>query len=80
MLNNIIRAAGGSFVSGDTGGAISHDHVATGDGHSHRLPAGTDIDDFSGFLIQTDTEVISGTALTENHLPQYHALVPIMQK
>lgn len=70
------------YAQGSTGGAISHSHPFTGDGHNHNLLGGNVIIDSSpagDFAYGTNISAETGDTDTENHLPPYHALYYIMK-
>ncbi|MBA7618972.1 hypothetical protein ES703_26304 [subsurface metagenome] len=79
LRGKFVIGAGGAYSPGDTGGAITHDHDFTSNGHSHKitlgtgLTAGADLDDDTS--VDTDT----GTTMTTSHLPPFHALCYIMR-
>lgn len=70
------------YPPGQTGGAYSHDHDFTGDGHSHGFIPGTFVENVSpaGDIDHgTATTPAQGTTDAESHIPAYHALVYIMK-
>jgi len=67
---------------GTTGGANSHEHPFTGDGHAHDLKSGNTIIDSTpagDFDHETSVNPASGDTDDANHLPPYHALCFIMK-
>lgn len=62
-----------------TGGAASHVHTFTGDGHLHALDPGVDIAIGVDFDMFTSTDPASGTTDSEANLPPYYALAYIMR-
>ena len=79
LRDRFLVGAGNSYAVDDTGGASTHDHDFTSDGHSHFLTGGPVIGPGANYNDQTDTQAVSGTTDTENHLPPYYALCYIMK-
>lgn len=79
LQNKFIVGAGDTYPVDDTGGSVQHNHAFTGDGHSHTIPAGTNIAGGGTYAFWTDTDPAVGTTDDTNHLPPYHALAYIMK-
>lgn len=82
LRDRFIIGAGLTYNPDDTGGVTWHNHPFTGDGHSHDLPAGTNIIDStpSGGISHISTSSpAAGTTAGEYHLPPYFALCYIMK-
>lgn len=65
-----------------TGGASSHDHDFTGDGHAHDLGTGNELthDIPNGdHQHQTTVSPASGTTDAKSHYPDFHCLCYIMK-
>lgn len=79
LRDRFVVAAGVVYDPGDTGGANTHKHDFTGDGHTHHLPAGTDL----GFAFThsdlTSSDPATGTTDNASSLPFYYALAYIMK-
>ncbi len=79
LTDRFVIGAGDSFNPDDTGGATTHTHTFTGDGHSHTLLAGesiqtgTDVDD------TYTTEPATGTTDAGSSMPTFYALAYIMK-
>jgi len=80
LTAQFVLAAGGAVAVGSTGGAATHTHPFTTDGHDHDLlsggdfvAAGTDYDK------TTDSSVDTGTTGPGSSLPPYYALAYIMK-
>lgn len=78
LRNRFVVGAGDSFDPDDTGGATTHDHDFTSDGHTHGVEAGVLFDN-----VAPDTawgsQVDTGTTDADNHLPPYYALAFIQK-
>lgn len=82
LRNKFIFGAGAAYNPGDTGGAYSHDHYFTGDGHSHDLTSGLDIENVApngDYAHITTTIPAAGTTDDAPSLPPYYALCYIMK-
>lgn len=82
LIAKFIMAGGVAPAPGQTGGAISHVHDFTGDGHAHDLAVGDKIVDNSPagqYDHTTSTQPASGTTDLVSHLPLYHVLCYIMK-
>ena len=79
MRDQFIAGAGLSYNPAASGGAISHTHEFTANGHEHAegiLPAILDGSDFDSLM---PTEPIVGTTNSGNGLPKYYSLAYIMK-
>lgn len=63
---------------GSSGGSDSHDHDFTGDGHTHILPGGPDIQTGTGLNDNTHGNSIVGTTDPKSNLPPWYSLCFIM--
>lgn len=82
LRNRFVLAAGDSFAPNETGGSYSHDHTFVGDGHSHDLAAGTEIEAVypaGNYAHASSSSPASGTTNLKAHFPSYHALCYIMK-
>lgn len=78
LRDRFIIGAGDTYNPDDTGGASTHTHDFTTDGHTHNTAAGPPN------VVQAGTGAIisntdSGTTDPKNHLPPYYALAYIMK-
>lgn len=78
LRDRFIVGAGTTFTPADTGGSSAHTHTFTGDGHTHTLPAGTDIQGGPGFSDDTNPSPGTGTTDETDTRPLYYALAYIM--
>jgi len=74
-----IVGAGLHYIVGATGGAETHSHPFTSDGHFHTLAAGFNLAAGGVWSNQTNTKTDTGTTDSVSHLPPYHALCYIMR-
>lgn len=79
LRDRFIIGAAGTHAPGATGGATSHTHTFTGDGHTHGIPFGTVLLAGVTFDTQTTINPAIGTTDAGTNLPPYHALVFIMK-
>lgn len=83
LRNRFIVGAGDAYAPDDTGGALTHTHPFTGDGHVHGIPqtAGCPGAGPNACLSQldTDSEVAAGTTDATDHKPPYFALAFIIK-
>lgn len=79
LRDRFIVGAGFNYDPDDTGGALTHTHTFTSDGHSHFLVGAPVIGFGATYLDETTTDVTSGTTDSTNHLPPYYALCYIMK-
>lgn len=79
LRTRFVIGAGGAFGVDATGGASTHDHDFTSDGHNHTLGGGGDLSPGSGISATSSTVPDTGTTDPGNHLPPYYALAYIMK-
>lgn len=79
LLQRFIVGAGDLYNVGDNGGTIQHTHNFTGDGHSHDLTGGAQIQSGTDFDDVVSVEVGHGTTDLSIGLPPYYALAFIMK-
>lgn len=82
LKNKFVFGGGGASPPGTIGGTVTHVHDFTGDGHTHFLPYGTDVDtvDPAGDADPTTSSTpATGTTDFETHLPPYYVLAYIMK-
>jgi len=82
LVNKFVAGAGSWWDPLQLGGATSHDHDFTGDGHSHGLVVGDSIIDSApagDFIDTTSINPATGTTDTESNLPPFMALCFIMK-
>ena len=79
LTNQFVVGAGGVYAVGATGGAPSHSHPFTTDGHEHTIPAGMQIETGTGKAAVTSNVTDSGTTNNDSSLPPYYALAYIMK-
>lgn len=78
-LRNSFRAGSGDIYSvNETGGALTHLHPFTGDGHQHTIGGGISITSGVNFGLPPDSTIIGGTTDPKNSLPPFHALALVM--
>lgn len=80
LRDRFLVGAGGTYAPAGTGGALSHIHTATTDGHWHTMAGGTDLKVTPGALdLQTSTDTDTFTSATANtNLSPYYALSYVM--
>lgn len=79
LRNKFIVGAGDTYAVNDTGGALTHTHPFTSNGHFHTLgPEPTFLGTGAYRDKVTDSKTDSGTTDAGNSLPPYHALLYIM--
>lgn len=79
LRDRFIVGAGTTYNPGDAGGANTHTHTFTGDGHSHLFPAGSALGAGPVFDDNTASTQVTGTTDASNNLPPYYALAYIMK-
>lgn len=79
LRDRFIIGAGDTYDPDDSGGASTHLHTGTTDGHFHTFVAGTGIAAGTDFNPQTHTKTDTFTTAAANHLPPYYALCYIMR-
>ena len=66
--------AGSTYPVNQTGGALTHGHTFTGDGHTHSFDAGVGIEPGTGYSGIINQEVTTGTTDNGNTLAPYFSL------
>ncbi len=79
LTDKFIPGAGDTYTVNDTGGAINHDHIFTGDGHVHEIIGGSDILSDSAINATTTSDAAEGLTDAKSSLPPYYALAYIMK-
>lgn len=82
LSSKFIMCTGGPYTPGGTGGLISHNHDFTGDGHSHDLGGGNEIEENPPSGVhqhQTTVSPATGTTDARSSLPPYYVLCYIMK-
>lgn len=84
LKDYFVRGAGTgpSWAPGGTGGASTHTHEFTGDGHAHDLASGDQIQEVTPaghHYHGTSTNPASGTTDSSDHKPKYMNLCYIMK-
>ncbi|GAG94766.1 unnamed protein product, partial [marine sediment metagenome] len=79
LRDKFMVGAGSTYNPDAAGGAISHSHTFTSNGHSHTALSGDVIAGGVDWSDTTDVQTDSGTTGTDNHLPPYYALAYIMR-
>lgn len=82
LTNQFVLGAGGVFPPDASGGSSAHDHTFTGDGHSHDLQTGNQIESVTpdgDFKHNTYSSPATGTTGAGAHMPPYYALCYIMK-
>lgn len=79
LRDRFIPGAGDTYNPADAGGAVTHTHDFTGDGHIHGIGAGTDIT--TGINVENIliSEPAAGTTNAGSTLASYYALCYIME-
>lgn len=82
LLNLIVRCTNGDAGDrppGFTGGASSHRHGFTGDGHSHTIPPGTGLQAGTDYALETEVDPSIGDTGYQTSMPGYMSLCYIMK-
>lgn len=79
LRNLFVVGAGDTYAVDASGGATTHTHDFTSDGHSHTILTDDAIPFGSGFTDTTNSKTDSGTTNPGNSLPPYYALAYIMK-
>lgn len=74
-----IVGAGGAIAPDATGGSENHTHTFTGDGHTHTIPAGTDIASGADLNDSVSPGFATGTTDNGSSLPPWYGLAFIMK-
>ena len=77
--DKFIVGAGDTYAVDAVGGNVNHNHTFTGDGHTHTIPGGVDIQSGINQASTTDSTQVTGTTDNANGLPPYHSLAYIMK-
>lgn len=78
LRDKFVPVAGNDYDPDDSGGAITHTHPFTADGHRHDLKAGTGILAGIEKSLETSVDPIVGTTISGSSIPKYYALCYIM--
>ena len=79
LRNMFLVGAGDSYGVDASGGAATHTHPFTGDGHTHDIGFGPAIDAGATYDDETNSSQASGTTDATDHKPPYYALAYIMK-
>ena len=82
LRDKFVVGAGTTYNPADTGGAATHTHDFTGDGHSHTLTEWTppaNIARGTDFTLYAEDTNVTGTTDSESSLPPYYALAFIQK-
>jgi len=79
LRDKFIVGAGSTYAVDATGGATTHTHAFTGDGHTHDIIAGPDVAAGADFNDTTGEEFAAGTTDAGSSLPPYYSLAYIMK-
>ena len=79
LRNRFVIAAGDTYAVNDTGGALTHNHAFTSDGHLHDLTIRFPFSFAPGVDNSTTLDVDSGITDAGSSLPPYFSLAYIMK-
>lgn len=79
LIDRYVRGASEGIPPGEGGGAYSHAHDFTGDGHGHELVFGADFGGGSGLNKDTTSVPAVGTTETAKNHPPFLTLYYIMK-
>lgn len=79
LRDKFVVGAGNTYAVDATGGATTHNHPFTGDGHFHTINAGTGIGAGTNINDFTNIWNVTGTTDNSSSLPPYYALAYIMK-
>ena len=79
LRDRFVQGAGGALNPNATGGASTHNHNFTTDGHFHNFPAGITLLAGSFFSNITTTDVDTATTDDASSIPPFFALAFIMK-
>lgn len=79
LRNKFVPCAGDTYNPDDAGGADTHQHAFTTDGHNHAIPSGIAIAAAPPLRARTTDDQDAGYTAAANHRPQYYALCYIMK-
>lgn len=78
LRDRFIVGAGSSYNPDDAGGAASHVHAFSGDGHTHYIPENAAISSGTAYSHTTSEGYAEGSTDSTDHRPPYYALCYIM--
>ena len=79
LRNKFVIGAGDTHAVGATGGALTHIHTFTGNGHNHSLVAGSMVGGGTGYSASTSSDSVTGSTNPGSSLPPYYSLAYIMK-
>lgn len=79
LILRFVRGAGGPAPPGGTGGGNVHTHPFTGDGHTHDLVPGSDINAGTNWDETTNSNNATGTTDDGDNVPPFYTLAYIMK-
>ncbi len=79
LRDKFVVGSGSTYAVDATGGGVNHNHDFTGDGHTHLIPDGPNIQPGAGYALSTESANATGTTDNESSLPPYHSLAYIMK-
>lgn len=81
LTGKFVKGAAGDVDRGDTGGALTHSHPFTGNGHDHNLVTGTGKEVLPGGGLRdfTSTDSAVGTTDTADSQPPWYKLMYIQR-
>lgn len=79
LRDRFVVGAGVSYSPDDTGGAVSHSHTFTSDGHIHSMQGGYTLATGTNWHLFTNSSVDSGTTNVRSNVPPFYALAYIMR-
>lgn len=79
LMDRVVMGAGSTYATGDTGGAVTHNHTVDDEPHEHNLTIGNAIAAGSDYGLDT-TSVDTGISINNADVrPPYYALFYIMK-
>lgn len=79
LRNSFLVGAGDTYAVGATGGATTHTHVFSGNGHTHSIDFGGELAAGVDYAAETTPSSAVGTTDAGDSLPPYYALCYIMR-
>lgn len=79
LRNRFLVGAGDTYAVDANGGALTHTHPFTGDGHTHDLAVGFSLVFGTDYDLTTTSNNATGTTDATDHKPPYYALAYIMK-
>ena len=79
LRDRFLQGAGGALSPDDTGGASTHVHTFTGDGHVHTMGGGAVLASGTPFSNITGSTAATGTTDAASSNPPFYALAYIMR-